>query len=155
MVVGDLSFISLALVIPALVAVCHPGAPMVLLVKPQFEAGRSEVSKGRGIITDPSIHDRVKSEIEAALQQRPCTRTPDRYRSHVAGIKNSCRLNDRQVLGFRATLVPEGHLITTKKCHVGTMIDMPAVQHRFFPIVHFRVTIPVFLLLSPFIAAAG
>lgn len=71
-VVGDLSFISLRLVIPSLVAVCHPGAPMVLLVKPQFEAGRSEVGKGRGIITDPQIHQRVKSEIESAMADSGC-----------------------------------------------------------------------------------
>lgn len=71
-VVGDLSFISLTLVIPALVAVCQSEAPMVLLVKPQFEAGRSEVSKGRGIITDPAIHDRVKVEVAAAFEQAGC-----------------------------------------------------------------------------------
>jgi 23S rRNA (cytidine1920-2'-O)/16S rRNA (cytidine1409-2'-O)-methyltransferase len=46
---------------------------MVLLVKPQFEAGRSEVSKGRGIITDPSIHDRVKVEVAAAFDDNGCT----------------------------------------------------------------------------------
>lgn len=72
LVVGDLSFISLALVIPALVSVCQPDAPMVLLVKPQFEAGRSEVSKGRGIITDPAIHDRVRVEVAAAFESSGC-----------------------------------------------------------------------------------
>ena len=54
-VVGDLSFISLRVVIPSLVALCQPGRPMVLLVKPQFEAGRAEVSKGKGVITDPDV----------------------------------------------------------------------------------------------------
>ncbi len=39
-IVADLSFISLTKVIPTLVTLCHPGSPMVLLVKPQFEAGR-------------------------------------------------------------------------------------------------------------------
>ncbi|MEM1333757.1 MAG: TlyA family RNA methyltransferase [Actinomycetota bacterium] len=73
MVVGDLSFISLALVIPAIVGVCQPGAPMVLLVKPQFEAGRSEVSRARGVITDPAIHERVRSEVEAHLRASGCT----------------------------------------------------------------------------------
>ncbi len=71
-VVGDLSFISLRLVIPVLVALCQPGAPMVLLVKPQFEAGRQEVDRGRGIITDPVIHERVRDEIEAALLEAGC-----------------------------------------------------------------------------------
>ena len=71
-VVGDLSFISLRLVIDPLVSVCQPGAPMVLLVKPQFEAGRAEVSKGRGVITDPDVWDRVRSEIDAALVGAGC-----------------------------------------------------------------------------------
>ena len=41
---------------------------MVLLVKPQFEAGRAEAGRGRGVITDPAIHDRVRREIETALE---------------------------------------------------------------------------------------
>lgn len=72
-VVGDLSFISLTLVIPALVGVCQPGADMVLLVKPQFEAGRHEAGKGRGVITDPAIHERVKREVGTALAAAGCT----------------------------------------------------------------------------------
>lgn len=72
LVVGDLSFISLKLVIPALVSVCQPEAPMVLLVKPQFEAGRSEVGKGRGIITDPAIHERVQVEVADAFVNSGC-----------------------------------------------------------------------------------
>lgn len=70
--VGDLSFISLRLVIAPLVAVCHPGAFMVLLVKPQFEAGRAEVSRGRGVVTDPEVHDRVRTEVDAALRDAGC-----------------------------------------------------------------------------------
>ncbi len=72
LVVGDLSFISLRLVIAPLVSVCHPGASMVLLVKPQFEAGRAEVSRGRGIISDPEIWSRVKSEVAGALTAEGC-----------------------------------------------------------------------------------
>ena len=49
LVVVDVSFISLRVVIPVLVTLCQPGAPMVLLVKPQFEAGRAEVARGRGV----------------------------------------------------------------------------------------------------------
>ena len=71
-VVGDLSFISLRLVIPSLVALCQPGRPMVLLVKPQFEAGRAEVSKGKGVITDPAIRQRVRDEVGAALVDAGC-----------------------------------------------------------------------------------
>jgi 23S rRNA (cytidine1920-2'-O)/16S rRNA (cytidine1409-2'-O)-methyltransferase len=70
--VGDLSFISLRLVIPSLVSVCQPGASMVLLVKPQFEAGRVEVSRGRGVISDPEIWQRVQREIEQAVVDAGC-----------------------------------------------------------------------------------
>ncbi|BAN02801.1 TlyA family RNA methyltransferase [Ilumatobacter coccineus] len=72
-VVGDLSFISLRLVIDPIVSVCVPGGFLVLLVKPQFEAGRTEVSRGRGIVTDPAIHERVRGEIGDALADAGCT----------------------------------------------------------------------------------
>jgi 23S rRNA (cytidine1920-2'-O)/16S rRNA (cytidine1409-2'-O)-methyltransferase len=72
-VVVDVSFISLTVIIPVLVTLCQPGSPMVLLVKPQFEAGRSEVSRARGVITDPAIHDRVRDEVAAALVAAGCT----------------------------------------------------------------------------------
>ena len=72
LVVADLSFISLVRVIGALVGAARPGADMVLLVKPQFEAGRAEVSKGRGIITNPDVHERVCTEIDAALRDQGC-----------------------------------------------------------------------------------
>ncbi|MCE2807798.1 MAG: TlyA family RNA methyltransferase [Actinobacteria bacterium] len=70
LVVGDLSFISLSLVLDTLGAAAAPGAVYVLLVKPQFEAGRTEVSKGKGIIDNPLIWRRVLSEVSAALLER-------------------------------------------------------------------------------------
>ena len=72
LIVGDLSFISLKVVIPALVGLCQPGSSMVLLVKPQFEAGRAEVSKGKGVITDPDVHARVRDEVGEALESAGC-----------------------------------------------------------------------------------
>lgn len=72
-VTADLSFISLRRVLPALVAACEPGGHLVLLVKPQFEAGRVEVARGHGVITDPSIHERVIGEVETALTAAGCT----------------------------------------------------------------------------------
>jgi 23S rRNA (cytidine1920-2'-O)/16S rRNA (cytidine1409-2'-O)-methyltransferase len=53
-VVADLSFISLRLVLPALVAAAEPGADFVLLVKPQFEVGRDSIGKG-GVVRDPEL----------------------------------------------------------------------------------------------------
>ena len=64
--VADLSFISLRLVLPALVSVLAPGGKLVVLVKPQFEAGRAEVGKG-GVVKDEKVHARVVAEVEAAL----------------------------------------------------------------------------------------
>lgn len=71
LVVADLSFISLRSVLGALLRVCQPEPPFVaeavLLVKPQFEATDEEVSRGRGVITDPLIHRRVRHEIDQAI----------------------------------------------------------------------------------------
>ncbi len=72
MAVADLSFISLAKVIPALTRVVAPGGHLVLLVKPQFEAGRQEVARGRGVITDPEVHLRVCGEVADALEAVGC-----------------------------------------------------------------------------------
>ena len=57
-VVCDASFISLAKVLDAALDLARPGAALVALVKPQFEAGRGEVGKG-GVVRDPAIHRRV------------------------------------------------------------------------------------------------
>ena len=72
-VVADLSFISLRSVLPALLACARPGADLVLLVKPQFEAGRIEASRGKGVIRDPAIHERVQDEVGAALDAAGAT----------------------------------------------------------------------------------
>ena len=58
MAVLDLSFISLCLVLPAVRAVLTDGAPVICLVKPQFEAGRDKVGK-HGVVRDPGIHREV------------------------------------------------------------------------------------------------
>jgi 23S rRNA (cytidine1920-2'-O)/16S rRNA (cytidine1409-2'-O)-methyltransferase len=70
--VADVSFISLTVVIPVLASLCKPGAPMVLLVKPQFEAGRAMVSRGKGVVSDPAVHAEVRSRVEDALVGAGC-----------------------------------------------------------------------------------
>ncbi|WP_345802160.1 TlyA family RNA methyltransferase [Microbacterium sp. AZCO] len=65
LVTGDLSFISLPLVLPAAAEVAAPGADLVLLIKPQFEVGRTAV-KG-GLVTDPTLRaDAVAGVLWAA-----------------------------------------------------------------------------------------
>lgn len=61
----DCSFISLRQILPPLVPLLKPGGLMVALVKPQFEAGKAEVDKGEGVITDPKIHQQVIETIRA------------------------------------------------------------------------------------------
>ena len=65
----DVSFISLRLVLPALVPLLTPGAWVVALVKPQFEAGKAEVDRGAGIISDPTVHNRVLQELQEWIPQ--------------------------------------------------------------------------------------
>ena len=67
-VVCDASFISLKLILPAVLPLAAQGAALIALVKPQFEAGRENVGKG-GIVRDEAIHARVCDEI-AALAAR-------------------------------------------------------------------------------------
>ncbi|HLT95282.1 MAG TPA: TlyA family RNA methyltransferase [Acidimicrobiia bacterium] len=58
LIVADLSFISLCTVAPALADLSEPGADLVLLVKPQFEAGKGEVGSG-GIVRDGQVRRRA------------------------------------------------------------------------------------------------
>jgi 23S rRNA (cytidine1920-2'-O)/16S rRNA (cytidine1409-2'-O)-methyltransferase len=67
-VVADLSFISLRAVLAPLLEQAAPRAHVVLLVKPQFEAGRDEAARGRGVIRDPAVWRRVLDEVLIALQ---------------------------------------------------------------------------------------
>jgi 23S rRNA (cytidine1920-2'-O)/16S rRNA (cytidine1409-2'-O)-methyltransferase len=63
----DVAFISLRLILPALPPFLEPGADVVALVKPQFEAGRDEVGR-HGIVTDPLVHEAVLARVtEAAI----------------------------------------------------------------------------------------
>lgn len=66
-IVCDASFISLAKVLERPLTFARPGAALVALIKPQFEAGREEVGKG-GVVRDPVIHQRVCDEAVAWAQ---------------------------------------------------------------------------------------
>jgi 23S rRNA (cytidine1920-2'-O)/16S rRNA (cytidine1409-2'-O)-methyltransferase len=72
LVVADLSFISLTTVVVALCTRVELNGGLVLLVKPQFEAEKSEVDRGSGVITDPAIHQRTCDLVKAAYQARGC-----------------------------------------------------------------------------------
>jgi 23S rRNA (cytidine1920-2'-O)/16S rRNA (cytidine1409-2'-O)-methyltransferase len=69
-VVVDASFIGLDKLLPAIARVLRPAGVLVALVKPQFEAGRDEARRSRGVIRDPVVRDaaiaRARSAVSAA-----------------------------------------------------------------------------------------
>ena len=83
LVVCDASFIALAKVLPAALALAKPGARLAALIKPQFEAGRGEVGKG-GVVRDPAIHERVCGAVRDWLEAEGW-RVADIVRSPITG----------------------------------------------------------------------
>lgn len=69
-VVVDVSFISLRSVLPAVWPYLDAGGFLIALVKPQFEAGREEASKGRGVIRSASVRERVLEEITGFVKEQ-------------------------------------------------------------------------------------
>ncbi len=70
LIVCDASFIGLAVVLPAALALAAPGARLVALIKPQFEVGRGQVGKG-GVVRDTALHREVCARIAEWLATRP------------------------------------------------------------------------------------
>jgi 23S rRNA (cytidine1920-2'-O)/16S rRNA (cytidine1409-2'-O)-methyltransferase len=72
LIVGDLSFISLTLVLPLLRALLGPAGRLLLLVKPQFELQPADIGKG-GLVRDPASYARVEARIRDACQVQALT----------------------------------------------------------------------------------
>ena len=83
LVVADVSFVSLRLALPPALALAAPGARAVLLVKPQFEAGRERIGKG-GVVA-PEVAERVAAELAAWLDTVPGWRALGLAPSPIAG----------------------------------------------------------------------
>jgi len=84
LIVCDASFISLKTVLATPLTFAAPGARLVALVKPQFEAGPGEVGKG-GVVRDPAIHARVCAEAEGWLAAQPGWRVEGLTQSPITG----------------------------------------------------------------------
>jgi len=67
----DCSFISLRNILPAAIALLRPDGKIVALIKPQFEAGKAEADRGRGVIRDPAVHERVIGELRHFVAAQP------------------------------------------------------------------------------------
>ena len=72
LIVGDLSFISLTKVLPAIRRIAAPEAEAVLLIKPQFEAGRESVGKG-GVVKDPVVRAAAIERVRVAAEATGAT----------------------------------------------------------------------------------
>jgi 23S rRNA (cytidine1920-2'-O)/16S rRNA (cytidine1409-2'-O)-methyltransferase len=70
LIVGDVSFISLTLVLPGALSVLKPGGQVLVLVKPQFELSREEVGKG-GIVRESELHEKACMRIRSFVEGRP------------------------------------------------------------------------------------
>jgi 23S rRNA (cytidine1920-2'-O)/16S rRNA (cytidine1409-2'-O)-methyltransferase len=82
----DVSFISLRQIFPVVPPLLRPGADVIALVKPQFEAGRNEIRKG--VIRDATVHARVIKEVSDAAREvglTPVASTP----SPITGAKGN------------------------------------------------------------------
>lgn len=87
-VVCDVSFIGLRLALPPALDLAAPGARLVALVKPQFEAGPERVGKG-GVVRDPAIREEVLRGIVDWLAARPGWRVRGTVESPVTGPKGN------------------------------------------------------------------
>ena len=97
-VVMDLSFISLKAVLPAVWPFLKPSGTLIALVKPQFEAGKAEVDKGRGVIRDAAVQDAVLADITAfALASLPGAQLVGSMDSPITGTDG----NREFLLGLR------------------------------------------------------
>jgi 23S rRNA (cytidine1920-2'-O)/16S rRNA (cytidine1409-2'-O)-methyltransferase len=97
-VVMDLSFISLRAVLPAVWPLVRAGGALIALVKPQFEAGKAEADKGRGVIRDPAVREKALADVSAfALAELPGAKLIGTLESPLAGADG----NREFLLGLR------------------------------------------------------
>jgi 23S rRNA (cytidine1920-2'-O)/16S rRNA (cytidine1409-2'-O)-methyltransferase len=97
-VVMDLSFISLCSVLPAVWPLLRPGGALVALVKPQFEAGKAEADRGRGVIRDPAVRARALEKVRSfALGRLEGARLVGEMESPLSGADG----NREFLLGLR------------------------------------------------------
>lgn len=67
----DCSFISLRKILPPAIALLRASGKVIALIKPQFEAGKAEADQGQGVITNPSVHERVLRELAEFVARMP------------------------------------------------------------------------------------
>ena len=97
-IVMDLAFISLKAVLPAVWPLLRAGGTLIALVKPQFEAGKAAVDKGRGVIRDPAVQEATLAGVrDFALGQLPLAKLVGTMDSPITGADG----NREFLLGLR------------------------------------------------------
>lgn len=97
LVVIDASFIGLGKLLPAVVRCLAPGGQLVALVKPQFEVGREEASRSRGVVKDPEVRARAiegaaQDVVEAGLQVLgTCDSTLEGPKGNLEAFVHACK----------------------------------------------------------------
>jgi 23S rRNA (cytidine1920-2'-O)/16S rRNA (cytidine1409-2'-O)-methyltransferase len=104
LVVIDVSFISLRTILPAVWPFVTPGGRLIALVKPQFEAGREEVDKGRGVIRDAAVQQAVLDDVRTFALALPGAALIGAMDSPITGTDG----NREFLLGLVRQPVPTG-----------------------------------------------
>jgi len=107
----DVSFISLELVLPAVIGFLKPRGDIVALIKPQFEAGRKQVSKG-GVVKDPAVHRAVLHKVLLWA---------DEHSLAVRGLMASPLKGPAGNVEFLVHLVPQGP--GDSRVNIETLVD--------------------------------
>ncbi len=84
LVTADVSFISLSKVLPAAMQCARTGADFVVLIKPQFEAGRQSVERG-GVVRDPTVHQQVIKKLRSFIEKSLNAKWRDVMQSPIEG----------------------------------------------------------------------
>lgn len=111
MAVGDLSFISLTLILPALVHACRDDADFLLMVKPQFEVGKERLGHG-GVVRSPDLHEETvlkvaQSAVELGLDIADVAASP------LPGPKGNVE-----------------YFLSMRRNHPDPVVDLPGAIHR-------------------------
>jgi 23S rRNA (cytidine1920-2'-O)/16S rRNA (cytidine1409-2'-O)-methyltransferase len=83
----DVSFISLKIIVPAIIQFMKPNAAILALIKPQFEVGKGQVGKG-GVVRDPQLHEQVIQTLADYFRGRQL-KPESAYPSPVQGPKGN------------------------------------------------------------------
>jgi 23S rRNA (cytidine1920-2'-O)/16S rRNA (cytidine1409-2'-O)-methyltransferase len=98
LVTVDASFISLKVLLPVIQKWLTPAGNVIALIKPQFEAGRKEAARGRGVVRDPEVHAAILRDVLSFAEAQGCA-VRGLIRSPIEGPKGNVEFLARLELG--------------------------------------------------------